>query len=243
MTGRLVRLLSLAALTLALGCTTERETILPWLMRKTVTVSMGGFGDSTSVAYFAKHFGFWRKLEAWAAWVVDDDHALLNDHDGWAILRRGSLQPVHVCRPYESLTVPPLPDRVDCAERAPDANGPLTRVRAVRRDLSGRIVDDWTLSAVGDGRIFHASPRIVFYDDAGTPYFVIMDGDAAPTCWDRPCGCALLSPAPGNDGARVVEGPALRGDECHRPERWQPLVDRSLHPAGVDLRQGPPETS
>src|SRR5262249_22520709 len=155
----------------------------------------------------------------WSAWVVDDDHALLNDRDGWGILQRGRLEPVHVCRPYESLSVPPLRDRVDCAERAPDTNGPLTRIRTVRFDLSRRTGAEWTRSAAGGGGIFHASPGIVFYDQAGTPYFVIMDGAAASTCWNRPCGCALLSPA--NDGARVVEGPALRGDECHRPESWE----------------------
>jgi len=241
MRRRLARLLPLVVLALGLGCTTERETILPWLMRKKVTVSMGGFGDSTHVTYFVKHYGIWRKLDAWSAWVVDDEHALVNDRDGWGILRRGRLTPVHVCRPYESLTVPPLPDRVDCSERAPDANGPLTRVRAVRFDLSGRVVDSWTLSAVGEGRIFHPTARVVFYDDAGTPYFVIMDGAAATTCWDRPCGCALVWP--GNDGARVVEGPALRGDQCHRPESWLPLVDRSLRPADVGLRQRKPATA
>jgi hypothetical protein len=238
MTRFVVRLLPLAVAALALGCTTERETILPWLLVKKTTVSMGGFGNSSHMSYFVKHYGFWRKLDAWAAWVIDDGRALLNDEEGWAILRRGSLRPVHVCRPYESLTVPPLPGRFDCSERAPDANGPLTRVRAVRFDLSGRIVEDWRLSAVGEGRIFHASPRIVFYDDEGTPYFVIMDGEAATTCWDRPCGCALLSP--GNDGARVVEGPTLKGADCHRRESWEPLVGRRLRDGWVGLRQVTP---
>jgi len=232
------RLLPLAVAALALGCTSERETILPWLMMKTVTISMGGFGNSSHKSYFVKHYGFWRKLDAWAAWVIDDGHALLNDEQGWGILRQGALRPVHVCRPYDSLTIPPLPGQVDCSERAPDANGPLTRVRAIRFDLSGHIVKDWTLTAVGEGRIFHASPRVVFYDDDGTPYFVMMDGEAASTCWDRPCGCALLSP--GNDGARVVEAPTLKGGECHRREIWQALVGRPLRDALVGLRQGPP---
>lgn len=232
------RLLPLAVAALALGCSTEREPILPWLLAKKTTVSMGGFGDSSHKSYFVKHYGFWRELDAWAAWPIDDGHALLNDEQGWAILRQNSVRPIHVCRPYESLTVPPLPGRVDCSERAPDANGPLNRVRAVRFDLSGRITEEWTLLAVGEGRIFHPSPRIVFYDDDGTPYFVIMDGEAATTCWNRPCGCALLSPA--NDGARVVEGPALNGADCHRRESWQPMVRRPLQDAVVEHRQVTP---
>jgi hypothetical protein len=109
------RLLPLALAALALGCTTERETILPWLMVKKVTVSMGGFGNSSHLSYFVKHFGFWRKLDAWAVWVVDDDHVLLNDQEGWGILRHGQLRSVHVCRPHDSLTVPPVPGRVDCS--------------------------------------------------------------------------------------------------------------------------------
>lgn len=237
MTRSGTRLVALVLAALAGGCATERELLLPWLMAKRVTVSMGGFGGSTSTTYFAKHYGFWRKLDAWAVWVLDADHALLNDAEGWGILRRGRLRPVHVCRPYDSLTVPPVPGRVDCSEYVRDASVPLTRVRAVRVDLSGRIADDWTVSAVGDGRIFHASPRIAFYDDDGTPYFVIRDGEMAATCGDRPCGCALLFPD-GEGTIAVVENPDLLGGECHRPERWQPLVGRRLRHAFVDLRQG-----
>lgn len=215
--------LLLACLALAVtSCSaeTERETILPWLMTKSTTRQWGGFGSSTHKTLYARHWGFWRSLDAWDATVLDAGHALVRDAEGAAILREGSLTPTRVCGLYATLTIPPIAGAVDCVETSIHTELGLIRIRARRFGLDGEVRDEWLLSAVGERRVFHGPARVLAYGADGTPYFLMMDAEAARDHRHRPSGCAVL--APGSNGEpHVIEGSAtMSWDQCMQPPEW-----------------------
>lgn len=226
-------LLLVVLATLAVGCgvDTERKAVLPWLLVKHTRIRFGGFDPSNQASYFVKYYGFWRGLcGVWSASVLDDEHALLQDEDGWAILSNGSLRPVPVCPKLANLTVPGVGAAIDCVEVTEHAFGGPTEIRIQRIGPSGEVLAEWPLPVTGERRIFTMPPSALAYDDAHVPYFLTMDAAAAADYRIRPTGCALVAPT--DNGPRVVAGDHdMTWDTCRKKSAWEPLV-------GAPLREG-----
>jgi hypothetical protein len=231
--GRRIGAAFVACLALA-SCRVEKEdvTLLPWLSEKRVYRQFGSFDGSRESTFYTKRFGLWWSLDVWEATVLDPDHALTRAEDGYGILRRGERKPVPVCRdPFATLSFPPLASSVDCASGVTYWNAGLVEVRFLRLDFSGRTLADRALLAPGKRLVFPTPAYVFLYDEAGVPYFLLMDFEGAT---DRrlPSDCALL--APGESEPRLVAGsPELSWEECHRPETWRAIVGRPLRQAGM----------
>jgi hypothetical protein len=215
------------------ACTvqTERETVLPWLMKKSTYRAFGNFSGSTSTTYYARHWGLWRSLEGWGVTVLDAEHALVRDAQGVGILRKGSLTPVRACGLYGVLTIPPASGAVDCVEGSGHGPGGLTQIRVRRLAFDGEILDERTVSAPGETRIFQGPARAVAYDDDANAYFLVMDAEAARDSRIRPTACALVTRI-GAGEPRVIEGAGdMSWQQCVQPASWEIAAERRLRPA------------
>jgi hypothetical protein len=221
-----------AALLASAGCTirSEREELLPWLLKKSTYRAFGSFAGNTESTYFAKYWGFWRGLDAWNVVVLDGEHVLLQGETGYSVLSHGSLRPTFLCERLTSVSLPPGPAAVDCVDPV-HQQGVLTGIAWRRFDPRGRKLDEQTVRVVGSGRIFPPPALVFAYDDAAVPYFLMMNGDAAEDYRVEPRDCALVS-IRNNDPPLM--GPAeLRWDECHHADTWTRVTGRRFHQAGM----------
>lgn len=222
---------ALALLALA-GCTirTEREELLPWLLRKSSYRAFGGFGDSTHVTFYAKHWGFWRTLDAWNAVPLDADHAFVENEHGCGFVTRGSLRTTLVCERgmSKSVALPPGPPALDCVEAVAHESG-VTGLLWRRFDARGRQVGEQTIPVVGPSRVFAPPADVFAYDEEGVPYFLMLDRDAQADYRVAPRRCALAST---RHNEPSIEGPESMGwDDCRRAEAWQAAAGRRLYDA------------
>ena len=237
MRGRRARFAACAALLLAVaGCTirSEREEVLPWLLKKSTTRTFGNFPGHSQSTWFVKYWGFWRSLDAWNAVVLDGEHVLLENEKGYAVLARGSLSTSLVCEKPTSVSLPPGPAAVDCVEPAAHEDG-VVGVAWRRFDPRGRKLDAQTVSVIGPGRIFAPPPVVFVYDDDAVPYFLMMSREAAADYRVQPRDCALVSIR--NNDPPLVGPPELEWDACHRAETWTKAVGRRFQQAGMQ-REG-----
>ena len=216
------------------GCTmeSERETLLPWLMVKTTHRAFGSFGGNTQAKYYAKYYGLWRGLDVWMVVVLDPANVLVRNDEGYGVLHQGSLRPVPVCAKTSSVTVPPGSAVLDCVDSAAHTDGELTELRWRRLALSGEVLEERAVSALGPGRIFPPAPQLLVYDDEGVPYFLMMNAAAARDYRVQPTDCALLS-ARHNAPVPVAGPPEMSWAECRQAAAWEKLVGRRLLEAGL----------
>jgi hypothetical protein len=216
------------------GCTmeSERETLLPWLRVETTHRAFGSFGGNTQARYYVKYYGFWRGLDVWMVVVLDPANVLVRNEEGYGVLHQGSLRPVPVCAKTSSLTVPPGSAVLDCVDSAAHTDGELTGLRWRRFALSGEVLEERAVSALGAGRIFPPAPQLLVYDDDGAPYFLMMNAAAARDYRVQPTDCALLS-ARHSAPAPVAGPPQMSWNECRQPAAWERAAGRRLHGAGL----------
>jgi hypothetical protein len=220
------------ALLASASCTyrSEREELLPWLLRRSIYTEFGSFGGSTHTTFYAKYWGFWRSLEGWSVSIVDAEHILIESEAGYGLLARGSLRTNAVCTRgmATSVSLPPRPAAVDCVE-AVAWDGGIAALRWRRFDPGGRLLDERTAQVIGPNRIFAPSPGVFAYDDEGRPYFLILDREAQADYRVRLRRCALVSVG----GVPPIEGREdMDADDCRRTSWWSDLAGRALVNAG-----------
>jgi hypothetical protein len=214
------------------GCRIENERtlILPWLLKKSTYRGFGGFGGGWHQSYFAKHWGFWRRLDAWNAVVLDPEHVLIYSNEGIAVLRRGSLATTTVCPGMQWLSLPPGLPAADCIEPVWREQR-LVAIRWRRFGVTGREVDEGTVSPSGEARVFAPSLQVFAYDDEAHPYFLTLNPEAARDYRIMPRDCALVSTRA--EGEPWIAPASFTADECDRPAAWEGVVGRRLFAPGT----------
>ena len=217
-----------AVLLLATGCSFKSDDrgLLPWLRKHTRQSSFGALGTSVTTVYETRYFGFWHRLDADGATVLDKNTVALHHKGSVGLLHRGERQASPVCAPPSLVGIPPYAESIDCTT-VTESRGRIGAARIEWKRTSARgEVSAQAKMAVEDER--HVLlPKDLLYDEQGHPYFLsLLEG--ATYAIETRSDCALIG---WRDGAAVVVArlpAALTSATCRDEDAW-------YRPLGVRL--------